>query len=120
MQEPIIIKFDEIDWAPHPTIPGVETRMFINQASFAPVDALLVRLGPGGDIPWHVHEADTEIVYTLQGRSLLLCKEHESAEEVKQYESLAGRGLIVPSGVWHSVQNPYDETMIGFAIHTPA
>ena len=120
MQEPILIPFDEIDWAPHPTIPGVESRMFINEASFAPTDALLARLEPGREIPWHVHETDTEVVYTLQGRSLLLCAEHEGAEEVTRYESIPGRAVIIPPGLWHAVQNPYDETMIAFALHTPA
>jgi oxalate decarboxylase/phosphoglucose isomerase-like protein (cupin superfamily) len=120
MQEPTIIKFDELDWTRRPAFPGVEARIFTNEASFAPTDAMLARLEPGREIPWHVHETDTEVVYTLQGRSLLLCAEHEGAEEVIQYESLAGRATIIPPGLWHSVQNPFDETMIAFAIHTPA
>jgi quercetin dioxygenase-like cupin family protein len=120
MQEPILIHFDEMAWSPHPTIPGVESRMLVNEASFAPTDVLLARLEPTREIPWHVHETDSEIVYTLQGRALLLCAEEKGAADVRQYEMQAGRAVIIPPGLWHSVQNPYDETMIGFAIHTPA
>ena len=92
----ILIHFDEIPWAPHPTIPGVETRLHMHEESFAPTDALLARLEPGRKIPWHVHETDTEIVYILQGRALLLCAEYEGAEEVKQYEMQTGRSVIIP------------------------
>jgi hypothetical protein len=67
VKAPVTIDLDDIPWQPHPTIPGIDVRAFQNEADFSPTDILIARVTAGGEIPWHVHDSETEIAYVLQG-----------------------------------------------------
>lgn len=119
MEEPIFIPLNTLPLTPHPTIQGVETQFFQNAASYSPSDVLVAHLQAGGVIPWHHHPEDCEIAYVLQGSATLLYAFSEERSEVFEGQMLPGVALIIPKGVWHSVTNKGDETLLAFAIHTP-
>jgi mannose-6-phosphate isomerase-like protein (cupin superfamily) len=119
VQTPIAIDFDAIPWQLHPTISGIYVKAFPNNASFAPTDVLIARVDTDGEIPWHVHETDTEIAYMFQGRGTLYSAPGENREQVAETAMIAGQSLLIPPGLWHSVRNIGDSDIIVLAIHTP-
>lgn len=119
MPAPITIDFDSLPWILHPTIGGIYVKAFQNKAAFAPTDFLIARVDAGGEIPWHVHETDSEIVYVLQGAGRLHSAADEQRSQVADTPMQAGQGIVIPPGVWHGVHNTGDETLLVVAIHTP-
>jgi quercetin dioxygenase-like cupin family protein len=121
MDELHITDLAQVDWQPHPTIPGVLTKIFENRASHDHADVLLVNIAAGGVIPWHVHESASETAYVLRGSGKLLStrdsSQLDSAAETRFAEGIA---TTIPAGLWHSVQNSGDEPLLVFAFHTPA
>jgi mannose-6-phosphate isomerase-like protein (cupin superfamily) len=116
---PITIDFDGLPWLPHPTISGIYVRAFQNEAAFAPTDVLIARVDRGGEIPWHVHPTDSEIVYVLQGAGILYSAQDEQRSQMTDAPMRAGQGVIIPAGLWHSVHNTGDDALLALAIHTP-
>lgn len=116
MQSPEILNFSEFTWMPHPTIAGIDSKLFQNPAAYAPTDVLLVRVRAGGTIPWHVHEKDSEIAYVLQGDGVLYSTESEQHEQVTEQKVTAGSAMIVPPQTWHSLVS--ETEMLIFALHT--
>ena len=119
MISPLSIDLEHLDWQPHPTLPGIDIKLFKNEASFPPVDVLVARVAIQGEIPWHVHPTDSEIAYGLQGRGILYCAADEAHETVSETAMSCGGVVIVPPGVWHAVRNTGEEDLLIFATHTP-
>lgn len=115
MQKPKIISFSQLEWQPHPTIHGVDVKQVLTTS---PRDVVLAKVEPGNEIPWHVHEDTTEVAYMLQGRGLLRTSASESFEPFDEIEAIAGECMIIPVGLWHSLQNLTTETIEIFALHT--
>jgi oxalate decarboxylase/phosphoglucose isomerase-like protein (cupin superfamily) len=118
MPEPIAIDLQQMNWAVHPTLAGVETKFFQNSAGHSPQDVLLARVGGGEVIAWHVHLDTCEIAYVLQGQGQLLYAAHEDRQDMGELEFEARNAYIIPPGLWHSVHNSGDEPMLIFALHT--
>ncbi|MBZ0297705.1 MAG: cupin domain-containing protein [Anaerolineae bacterium] len=119
MKNPINVDFEDLEWQPHPTIPGIEIKLFQNTSDFSPVDVMIARVAQHGEIPWHVHETNTEITYVLQGSGILYGAEDEKHEVVSATPMDAGGTVVVPPGLWHSVENTGDGDLLIFASHTP-
>jgi mannose-6-phosphate isomerase-like protein (cupin superfamily) len=119
VKTPVTIDLDHIPWQPHPTIPGIHVRAFQNEADFSPTDILIARVAADGEIPWHVHDTESEIAYVLQGAGLLYSAESEERDPVAEAPMSRGQAVIIPPELWHSVHNTGTEEMIILAIHTP-
>jgi mannose-6-phosphate isomerase-like protein (cupin superfamily) len=117
MNDVQLVDFNQQDWSDHPTIPGVAVKLFQPDASGSPEDLLIARVEPGGTIPWHVHST-VEIAYFLQGTGSLSTSATEARDQVHAVAVAGGTGLVVPAGVWHSLQNTGDDTLLVFALHT--
>src|SRR5438046_1497907 len=81
MDELHIVNLEQIPWQPHPTIPGVLTKVFENRASHPHVDVMLAQVAVGGAIPWHVHENASETAYVLKGEGKLIYARDKSQVE---------------------------------------
>jgi mannose-6-phosphate isomerase-like protein (cupin superfamily) len=115
-----LIQLQDVPWQPHPTIAGVQTKIFENKASNPEADVLMALVAPDGKIPWHVHESARETAYVLQGQGVILCAPDKEHLQMAQESPLAaGCALTVQVGVWHSVLNTSAEPLILFAFHTP-
>src|SRR5947207_14708444 len=75
------VNLEQIPWQPHPTIPGVLTKIFENRASPPYADVMLAQVAVGGAIPWHVHENASETAYVLQGEGTLIYARDKSQIE---------------------------------------
>ena len=117
MHTPFTINFDELPWQAHPTIAGIETKFFQNEAAFAPRDVLVATVTENGEIPWHVHATDSELAYVLQGSGTLSYAPDESHEPSFEIALHAGAAIVVPPTVWHRVLNMGAEDLLIFAIH---
>lgn len=117
--KPISIEFRSMNWNPHPTIQGVEAKVFENLTGKVPKDVLLARVEAGQEIPWHVHEHDTEIGYVLEGAGELHYAHTEAREEMFHIAFAQGQAVVVSAGLWHSVINTGPTSMLIFALHTP-
>jgi quercetin dioxygenase-like cupin family protein len=116
MSHLISLNLPEMTWLPHPTITGIETKLFQNAAPHSPVDVLLAKVAT--EIPWHVHPETCEIAYLLQGRGKIYSASSATQEDMAESDWLAGHALIVPAGIWHAVKNLGTEPMVIFALHT--
>jgi mannose-6-phosphate isomerase-like protein (cupin superfamily) len=105
MQKPISINFGELDWQPHPTIPGIQTKFIDNSAAFPPRDLLIATVAIDSEIPWHVHETDSELAYVIHGDGILLYSADQSLQDVAEFPIPTGSAVIVPPNVWHCVCN---------------
>lgn len=114
-----IIDFSQEQWIPHPTIAGIESKLFKNAAAYAPSDVLLARVNIGGVIPWHVHPDESEVAYVLQGEGVLLTAESEQHESAQEQKVTSGSAMLIPPNLWHSLVNTGELEMILFALHTP-
>ena len=120
MDQPHIVNMESVPWNPHPTIKGVQSKIFENAASLPLADVLLANVVPGGIIPWHVHPNATETAYVVRGKGRLLwAASEEKRDEGGSAELVPGIALTVPIALWHSVVNDSDEPLILFAFHTP-
>lgn len=119
MIAPISIDLERLDWQPHPTIPGIEIKLFQNEIGLSPVDVLIARVAAQSEIPWHVHATDSEIAYGLQGTGILYCALDEAHRTVSETSLTSGSAVIVPPGLWHAVRNTGDDDLLIFAAHTP-
>jgi len=119
--EPVTVQLENIPWTPHPTIPGIEIRMFQNPEPFSPSDVLIARIEAGSKIPWHVHEQESEIAYILQGSATLYTApaKPEDSPAVTESDFVEGVAGVIPPGLWHSVVNTGDATVLILALHTP-
>lgn len=120
-QKPVIIELDAIPWSSHPTILGIEIRMFQNKNSFSPSDIVIARIETRSEIPWHVHESESEIAYILQGTAKLYSALANPAESpvITENDFTEGIASIIPPGLWHRVINTGDRTVLILAFHTP-
>lgn len=119
MDTPVSINFEQLTWQPHPTIAGIEIKLLQNDTGFSPTDVLIATVAEQGEIPWHVHETDSEIAYVVQGTGTLYCAADESHKSATETAMTAGNAVIVPPGLWHSVHNIGDGDLLIFAAHTP-
>lgn len=119
MDTPIRADLGQLDWQPHPTIPGIEIKLFQNEHDCSPVDVIVARVAKQGDIPWHVHPENAEIAYVMQGTGILLSAPDEAHETASETPMTPGSAVVVPPGLWHSVRNTGDGDMLIFASHTP-
>ncbi len=115
-----LVQLQAIPWQTHPSLVGVQTKVFENRDSHPLADTLLAQVMPGGKIPWHVHTAANETAYVLQGSGLLLYAQDADHREMSLEAVLTmGCALTIQAGVWHSILNTADEPLLLFAFHVP-
>ena len=115
-----LLQFNDVDWKPHPTIPGVMTKVFEGRDTNPQADVLLAQVLPGGTLPWHVHELASETAYIVQGAGVLLCAPDSDHRDTASRNDLALNSVAtIQAGVWHSVVNAADVPLILYAFHTP-
>ena len=117
MQPPVSVDFAQLDWQAHPSIAGIQTKFVQNDSPFPPIDLLIATVAAGGEIPWHVHESDSELAYVLQGEGILRYSADESHENAAEIPLPTGSAVIVPPSVWHHVQNTGGVDLLLFASH---
>lgn len=115
-----LTRLPDMPWQPHPTLAGVQTKVFEGREQHPLADSLMAQVLPGGTIGWHVHSASDETAYVIQGSGTLLYAPDETRRETPLEAALtAGCALTVAAGVWHSMLNTGDEPLILFAFHVP-
>ena len=114
-----LVQLQDAPWRPHPTIAGVQTKVFEGREVNPLADAFLAQVAPNGEIPWHVHDQASETAYVLEGQGLLLYAPDAEHRQTQQAALVPGCVFTVRTGVWHSVKNRETEPLVLFACHTP-
>ncbi len=120
MQTPISINFAQLDWQDHPSIAGIQSKFVQNDSPFPPLDVLIATVAADGEIPWHVHETNSELAYVLQGEGILFYSADKSLESRAEIPLPTGSAIVVPPAVWHRVQNTGSGDLLLFASHMRA
>ena len=112
MAQPHFFHATEMEWQPHPTIPGIRIKSLENRRTFEPASVTLVQVDPGGVIAPHLHEQSSETAYVISGRAVLTLPEGDVT-------LASGDGVTVPARTLHSLRNAADEPVEILAVHIP-
>jgi len=102
----------ELDWLPH-TAKGAERKILISKKEHkVDVTCMLVRIPKGVEIPEHIHDAQDDIIYVLQGKFRLWA-------EGADHDAWKGTLLRVPKGVKHRIYDVQEDTLL-YDVFVPA
>ena len=107
-----VYREEELQWTPHPA-KGVERKVFISKKEHnVDVTCMQVRIPKGAEVPEHIHEAQDDIIYVLQGKFKLWVEgEDHNAEK--------GTLLRVPKGIRHKIYDVQEDTLL-YDVFAPA
>jgi quercetin dioxygenase-like cupin family protein len=91
------------------------TLLFSPENGSEQMTTAISKVPPGGMLPWHAHENSDEIIYVLQGRGTA---SHETLDE--PIDIYPGRGLFMPKGKKHCIENKGDTEMRLYCTFSPA
>jgi|GEM_PF-389543 len=108
-----------VDWTPHARFSGLQIKGLEGRDTHPHLSLMLVRVAPGGVIPRHVHEVETETAYVVAGQGTLKLGVDESGHASDTVAISPGTGASIPPGLYHSVENTGSEPLDILAIHSP-
>lgn len=107
-----VYREEDVQWTPH-TAKGAERKILISKKEHkVDVTCMLVRIPRGIEIPEHIHDAQDDIIYVLQGKFKLWA-------EGTEYDAEKGTLLRVPKGVKHKVYDVQEDTLL-YDVFVPA
>ncbi|MCK4783154.1 MAG: cupin domain-containing protein [Desulfobacteraceae bacterium] len=107
-----VYREEELEWTPHPVI-GVERKILISKKKHeVDVTCMLVRIPKGVEISEHIHDAQDDIIYVLQGSFKLRA-------EGADYNAEKGTLLRVPKGIKHMIHDVREDTLL-YDVFVPA
>lgn len=112
MAEVRFLSTHDIDFKQDDRFPGIRTKLLESRQTHAHASVIIAQVAPGGEIPRHVHEAESETAYILSGRGKLITDSGE-------YPFGPGVMVTIPPGLAHGVINDGSESLEVFAFHTP-
>jgi quercetin dioxygenase-like cupin family protein len=87
---------DELKWEAHPFLKGVEFKYLLSKKKDdVDVTVAFVKVEPGADIEEHVHEAQDDIIYCLEGNMKVWIKDEGD------FYLEPGMMIRIPKGVKH-------------------
>jgi mannose-6-phosphate isomerase-like protein (cupin superfamily) len=104
---------NDMDWTTHERFSAIRIKPFETRATHPHASMMLVRLAPGGVIPTHLHEVETETIYVLSGQAVL------TVDGDTFTVTPDTGGSVVPQSL-HSLENTGDVELEMIAIHMPA
>jgi len=107
-----IVNAAEVQWGDHPRFAGVQMKALLTKADNALANVSLVRVPLGSEVGWHLHAAQVETVYLLQGHARLTIGETDS-------DLLPGCLVAIPMGARHRLQSVGEEAVELLATFTP-
>lgn len=102
----LIISLEEIDWQSHPLNECAQVKRMLSQADEAKISILLVKIPKGEDIPEHVHEHSSDILFTLSGVARM------SVEGREEIELKKGMLVAVPPDTRHRIFDVKEELLL--------
>ncbi len=112
MAEVHFLSTHDIDFRQDDRFPSIRTKLLESRQTHAHTSVMIAQVAPGGGIPRHVHEAESETAYVLSGRGKLITDKGE-------FLLKPGVMVTIPPGLAHGVVNDSDEPLEVFAFHTP-
>ena len=110
----ICTRTDSLSWEPHPIAAGVEIKPLVTKKDHGlDVTCMLVKVPVGTEVPEHIHETQTDILYPLQGRAEMY------VEGAGNLELKPGIVVRVPIGTKHKIFNVAEELLI-YDVFQPA
>ena len=107
-----VYKEEELKWTPHPA-KGAERKILISKKEHkVDVTCMLVRIPKGVEIPEHIHDAQDDIIYVLEGKFKLRA-------EGADHDAKKGTLLRVPKGVKHMIHDVQEDTLL-YDVFVPA
>jgi quercetin dioxygenase-like cupin family protein len=107
-----VYKEEELEWTPHP-VQGVERKVLISKKEHdVDVTCMLVRIPKGVEIPEHIHDAQDDIIYVLQGK-------FKFRADGVDYDAKKGMLLRVPKGIKHMIYDVQEDTLL-YDVFVPA
>lgn len=112
MPEPRHIDSTQIDYTEDARFPGIGIKLLETRQTHPTSSVIIARVAVGGAIAEHVHPAETETAYVLNGEGVLYTAEGD-------YRFAPGVLVTIPPGVVHRLVNTGDAPLEVFAFHTP-
>ena len=105
---------DSLSWVPHPIADRVEIKPLVTKKDDGlDVTCVLVKVPVGIDIPEHIHETQTDILYPLQGKAEMY------VEGAGNLQLKPGMVVRVPMGAKHKIFN-VTEALLIYDVFQPA
>jgi len=112
LKEPHLFRSDDVEWQPHPTLPGLRLKSLQNRSVSSLASVSLVEVAVGGEIVPHIHEESHETAYILDGSAVLTIPSGE--QNLK-----SGDGVTIPPRTLHALRNTSDTPCRILAVHMP-
>jgi mannose-6-phosphate isomerase-like protein (cupin superfamily) len=109
---PHLFRSADLEWRPHPALPGIQLKALQTRNTAAPASVSLVEVAVGGEIVPHLHEQAFETAYLLDGDAVLTLPSGE-------HPIASGDGVTVPPGTLHSLRNTGPRPCRILAFHLP-
>ncbi|MCF8077901.1 MAG: cupin domain-containing protein [Desulfobacterales bacterium] len=98
---------ESIPWQPHPSVPGIEIKALVSKAETGlDLSCLLVRIPAGSEAPEHIHEAQDDIIYPLQGKATMW------VDGEGDFPLEPGVFVRVPKGTRHRVYDVKEDLLV--------
>lgn len=107
-----ITHISEIEWGQDPRFPGVSLQLLVSQHHTPSASMLRVFVEEGAEVTSHIHPTETEIIYVLAGKPVLIMQD-------TPHELTSGGFAVIPPKTEHSLHNAHTETVELIAIHSP-
>jgi quercetin dioxygenase-like cupin family protein len=105
---------EDITWKPHPIAQGVKIKPLISRGEHAlDVTCMLVKVPKGKDVPEHIHEAQDDILYPLEGKAVMW------VEGTGSFSLEPGVIVRVPKGKKHKIFDVTQDLLI-YDVFCPA
>lgn len=105
---------NKIPWRPHPLVKEVNIKPLVTKSEDGlNVTCMLVRVPAGIEIPEHIHEAQADILYPIQGEAEMY------VEGTGTFLLKPGVVVSVPKGTKHKISNVTEELLV-YDVFQPA
>ena len=96
-----------IPWEPHPSAQGVKIKPLISKKEHGlDVTCMLVFVPAGSEVPEHIHENQSDILYPLQGKAVMW------VDGTGSFSLEPGLIVRVPKGKKHKITNITEDLLI--------
>ncbi len=101
------VRLKDLPWAPHPTADGVRIKVMLSKKQDGlDLSCMLVNVPAGVEVPEHVHEEQTDIIYPLEGSAQMWI------DGAGQFSLEPGMIVKVPPATRHAIKDVKEDLLV--------
>ncbi len=94
---PLKVNLSELEFKPHPKIPGIRIGYILSKEQRSELSLILLELEPGVEVPIHTHDRQVDSILVLEGTGEIYLE--EGWQEVKPFDV-----IVIEPGVDHALR----------------